>query len=67
MENSQLTMNQETPNQEVAIEVKNLTKIYTSENSFSKKENISTLALNNVSMNIKKGEIVGLVGESGFN
>lgn len=47
------------------IEVRNLTKIYTSENSFSKEQHHSTLALNNVSINIKKGEILGLVGESG--
>ncbi len=47
------------------IEVRNLTKIYTAENIFSKEENFSTLALNNVSLSIKKGEILGLVGESG--
>lgn len=47
------------------IEVRNLTKIYTAENIFSKEKNHSTLALNNVSLNIKKGEILGLVGESG--
>ncbi len=47
------------------VEIKNVYKTYFSkENVFSKKI-IETDALQNVSFNIKKGEIKGLVGESG--
>lgn len=47
------------------IEIKNVYKTYISkENAFSKKI-IETNAVNNVSFNIEKGEIKGLVGESG--
>ena len=41
------------------IEVKNLTHIYSTETSVSKK------ALNNISLNIKKGEFIGLIGQTG--
>ena len=47
------------------VEIKNVYKTYISkENAFSKNI-IETHAVNNVSFNIKKGEIKGLVGESG--
>ncbi len=47
------------------VEIKNVYKTYFSKpNAFSKKI-IETNAVNNVSFNIKKGEIKGLVGESG--
>lgn len=47
------------------VEIKNVYKTYFSkENAFSKKI-IETNAVNNVSFNIQKGEIKGLVGESG--
>lgn len=47
------------------VEIKNIYKTYISkENAFSKNI-IETNAVNNVSFNIKKGEIKGLVGESG--
>ncbi len=47
------------------VEIKNVYKTYFSkQNAFSKKI-IETNAVNNVSFNIKKGEIKGLVGESG--
>ncbi len=47
------------------VEIKNVYKTYFSKiNAFSKKI-IETNAVNNVSFNIKRGEIKGLVGESG--
>lgn len=47
------------------VELKNVCKTYiSSENAFSKNK-IKTNAVNNVSFNIKKGEIKGLAGESG--
>lgn len=49
------------------IKIKNLNKTYTVQNNFatSNKQQKSIKALNNVNLEIKKGEILGLVGESG--
>lgn len=47
------------------IEVKNLAKIYKDEQSFLVKKKDSHLVLKNINLDIKKGEIVSLVGESG--
>jgi len=47
------------------IEVKNLCKTYVSAKNIFSKEKIETHAVNNISFSIKKGEIKGLVGESG--
>lgn len=47
------------------IEIKNVYKTYVSKKNAFSKDTIETIAVNNVSFNIKKGEIKGLVGESG--
>ena len=47
------------------FEIKNLYKTYLSKSNAFSKEIIETKAINNVSFEIKKGEILGLVGESG--
>lgn len=47
------------------IEVKNLAKIYKDEQSFLVKKKDSHLVLKDINLDIKKGEIVSLVGESG--
>ena len=47
------------------IEIKNLEKIYKSENSFLSPKKENNHVLKSVNLNIKKGEIVSLVGESG--
>lgn len=47
------------------IEIKNLTKTFSSSKNWLKKEKIETKAVNDVSFEIKKGEILALVGESG--
>ncbi len=47
------------------IEIKNLKKIYTDESSFLTIKKEPHLVLNNINLNIKKGEIVSLAGESG--
>jgi ABC-type oligopeptide transport system ATPase subunit len=47
------------------IEIKNLEKIYKAEKSFLSFKKEDNYVLKNVNLNIKKGEIVSLVGESG--
>lgn len=47
------------------FEIKNLYKTYFSKNNAFSKEIIETKAIDDVSFEIKKGEILGLVGESG--
>ena len=47
------------------IKIKNLEKTYKSEKSFLSPKKDSQLVLKNINLNIKKGEIVSLVGESG--
>ena len=47
------------------IEIKNLEKTYTSESSFLSPKKEPQHVLKNINLNIKKGEIVSLVGESG--
>lgn len=50
---------------EYLLEVKNLEKIYKSEKSFLAPKKDDNYVLKGVNLNIKKGEIVSLVGESG--
>ena len=45
------------------IEIKNLKKIYNDEPSFLNIKKEAHLVLNNINLNIQKGEIVALVGE----
>lgn len=47
------------------VEIKNLNKKYPIKTAFGTNNNGFIYAVNNVSLNIKKGEILGLVGESG--
>lgn len=47
------------------IEIKNLKKIYNDEPSFLNIKKEAHLVLNNINLNIQKGQIVALVGESG--
>ena len=47
------------------IEIKNLEKTYKNEQSFLSPKKDSQRVLKNINLNIKKGEIVSLVGESG--
>ena len=47
----------ETPKNELALEIKNLNKVYKGENDF--------FALDNVSLNVKTGTIFGLLGPNG--
>ncbi len=47
------------------IEITNLSKIYQDEQSFLMKKKDAHLVLKNINLEIKKGEIVSLVGESG--
>ncbi len=47
------------------ISIKNLEKTYKSEKSFLSPKKDSELVLKNINLDIKKGEIVSLVGESG--
>ncbi len=47
------------------IEIKNLEKTYKNEQSFLSPKKDSLRVLKNINLNIKKGEIVSLVGESG--
>lgn len=47
------------------IEIKNLKKIYNDEASFLTPKKEAHLVLNDINLNIKKGEIVSLAGESG--
>ncbi|MBP6063099.1 MAG: ATP-binding cassette domain-containing protein [Fusobacteriaceae bacterium] len=51
--------------QENLIEIKNLTKFFPQKNSFFAKEKKVLKAVDNVSLEIRKGETLGLVGESG--
>lgn len=52
-------------NEENLIEIINLKKIYNDEPSFLSPKKEAHLVLNNINLNIKKGEIVALAGESG--
>ena len=47
------------------IEIKNLEKIYSAQNSFLAPKKEANHVLHNINLNIQKGEIVSLVGESG--
>jgi len=47
------------------MELKGVTKKYRSKKSFFSKESISVTAMNNIDLTIQKGEIFGLVGQSG--
>ena len=47
------------------IEIKNLEKTYAQEHSFLMPNKKPQLVLKNINLNIKKGEIISLVGESG--
>ncbi|MBQ8634850.1 ABC transporter ATP-binding protein [bacterium] len=51
--------------QKTLIQIKNLQKTYSEEKSFLAPKKESQLVLKNVNLDIKKGEIVSLVGESG--
>ena len=51
--------------QENLIEIKNVSKIFETKNTFLAPKHEAVHALKNVSLEIKRGEIVGLVGESG--
>ena len=51
--------------QETLIQIKNLQKTYNEEKSFLAPKKEPQLVLKNVNLDIKKGEIVSLVGESG--
>ncbi len=51
--------------QENLIEIKNVSKIFETKNTFLAPKQEAVHALKNVSLEIKRGEIVGLVGESG--
>ena len=52
-------------NQQTVIRLENVTKIYESQRAFFKSAGKKIVALNQISLNIKKGEIFGLIGESG--
>ena len=52
-------------NNEILIEVKNLKKYFVKNKGFIKKQLEVTKAVDDVSFYIKKGETLGLVGESG--
>ena len=47
------------------VEIKNLSMKYTVKSAFSNNNTVVINAVNDVSLNIKKGEILGVVGESG--
>ena len=49
----------------ILISVENLEKIYSQEKSFLMPKKEDNLVLKNINLEIKKGEIVSLVGESG--
>jgi peptide/nickel transport system ATP-binding protein len=53
------------PGEEVLLEVKNILVEYNKATSLFSKTSNRFLAVNNVSFTIKRGEVVGLVGESG--
>lgn len=52
-------------NEKNLIEIKNLKKTFNNEASFLTPKKEAHLVLNNINLNIKKGEIVSLAGESG--
>lgn len=47
------------------VEVRNLTKIYKTQNSLFKKKPNDVVGIKNINLDIKRGEILALVGESG--
>jgi peptide/nickel transport system ATP-binding protein len=54
-----------TENNPIIIELKGITKEYNPRKSFFSKQENKVVALNNIDLGIKKGEIFGLVGQSG--
>ena len=58
-------INYHSENKEVILEIKKLKVSYTTKNSFSGKVKSTVKALDNVSLQVYKGETLGLVGESG--
>ncbi|MEE8542050.1 MAG: oligopeptide/dipeptide ABC transporter ATP-binding protein, partial [Desulfobacterales bacterium] len=52
-------------NPQTVIRLEDVTKIYKSKQAFFKRAEKKIVALNQISLDIKKGEIFGLIGESG--
>ncbi len=63
--NSFGTLEKQIQNKEVVLEIKNLNTWYVAEKSFFGKVTSYIKAVNDVSINIYKGQTLGLVGESG--
>ncbi len=59
------TINLETNDSQLLLDVKDMYKAYTKHGFWQRKKQKTFVALNNVSFQIKKGETLGLVGESG--